>query len=118
MSGKGIAQKWAQAEAERAAREKQLAMLGAQAAQARIGKLAAEIQTEKKESAEENAREKEALKLQEAQAVRKIQQDWESLSVNDTWGPQVQRWSEDSMMLQKIIGCLRQATGKKIDNSL
>jgi uncharacterized small protein (DUF1192 family) len=100
MSGKNLVQRWDQAAAERAAKEKELDMPGVQDARARIGKLAAEIQADKKERAEENAR-KKAVKLQEAQELRKIWRDLALLSVSDKWGPRAQAWGQDKTMIKQ-----------------
>jgi hypothetical protein len=120
MAGRSLAQRWAVAAAEQAAKEAELDMPGMQDARPRIGKAVGKKSTENKARAEELAGKKEVALLQEAQEaqeVRKIQLDLERLNLDDQWGPRAQAWSTDAAMLHKIIACAKFASGMKIDKT-
>ena len=117
MAGKSLAQKWAAAAAEQAAKAAELDMPGMQEARAGIGEDALKKSAANKVRAEERARKKEAVLLREAQEARKMQLDLERLELDDQWGPQARAWSTDEAMLNKIIACAKFAAAMKIDRS-
>jgi hypothetical protein len=83
-------------------------------AQARAENLNTADKLPDKARAETITQSEEAQKVQEAQAVRKIQKNLELLSMNDMWSLKAQTWSADQKMFDNRMTCAHHADNKSV----